>query len=86
VGGYVFGVRPRLLRWGETDDEARRPYPGEDLVPAGARSATMASTRRERHRLGALALDHADPPIRLHRAVFDDNLAVEQEDTDMVRP
>ncbi len=26
---YAWGVRPRLLRWGATDDEVRRPYPGQ---------------------------------------------------------
>jgi hypothetical protein len=44
VGGYAFGVRPRLLRWGATDEEVRRPYPGADLIPGGTRSATMAVT------------------------------------------
>ncbi len=44
VGGYAFGVRPRLLRWGATDEEVRRPYPGADLIPGGKRSATMAVT------------------------------------------
>jgi hypothetical protein len=43
-GGYAFGVRPRLLRWGATDDEVRRPYPSADLIPGGERSATMAVT------------------------------------------
>jgi hypothetical protein len=41
---YVLVVRPRLLRWGATDDEVRRPYPGADLIPGGKRSATMAVT------------------------------------------
>ncbi|MGH4011858.1 MAG: hypothetical protein ACRDTH_27460 [Pseudonocardiaceae bacterium] len=44
VGGYAFVVRPRMLRWGATDEEVRRPYPGADLVPGGARGATMAVT------------------------------------------
>lgn len=44
IGGYVFGVRPRMLRWGATDDEVRRPYPGADLIPGGERGATMAVT------------------------------------------
>lgn len=44
VGGYSLGVRPRLLRWGATDEEVRRSYPGADLIPGGKRSATMAVT------------------------------------------
>jgi proline iminopeptidase len=42
--GYLAVVRPRLLRWGATVDEARGPYPGAGLIPAGTRSATMAVT------------------------------------------
>ncbi len=44
VAGYVLCVRPRLLRWGATDEEVRRRYPGADLIPGGKRSATMAVT------------------------------------------
>ena len=33
-----------MLRWGATDDEVDRPYPGADLVPGGKRTATMAAT------------------------------------------
>jgi hypothetical protein len=44
VGAYALAVRPRLLRWGATDEEARRPFPGAELVPNGKRSATMAAT------------------------------------------
>ena len=44
VGAYTLVVRPRLLRWGATDDEVRRPYPGADLIPGGTRSATNAIT------------------------------------------
>jgi hypothetical protein len=44
VGGYALWVRPRMLRWGATDDEVERPYPGADLVPGGKRTATMAAT------------------------------------------
>lgn len=42
--GYLAVVRPRLLRWGATVDEARGPYPGAGLIPGGTRSATMAVT------------------------------------------
>ena len=41
---YAFGVRPRLVRWGATDDEVERPYPGADLIPGGTRGTTMAVT------------------------------------------
>jgi proline iminopeptidase len=44
VSGYALAVRPRLLRWGATDDEVKGPYPGADLVPGGKRGATMAVT------------------------------------------
>ena len=40
-GGWV---RPRLMRWGATDDEVNGPYPGLGLVPDGHRGATMAVT------------------------------------------
>lgn len=44
AGVYALIVRPRLLRWGATDEEVERPYPGAELIPGGARSATMAVT------------------------------------------
>jgi proline iminopeptidase len=44
VGAYDFAIRPRLLRWGATDEEVRAPYSGADLIPGGTRSATMAVT------------------------------------------
>jgi proline iminopeptidase len=44
VGVYALGVRPRLLRWGATDEEIARPYPGADIIPGGTRGATMAIT------------------------------------------
>jgi proline iminopeptidase len=44
VLGYGVWVRPRLLRWGATDAEVAGPFPGEDLVPDGRRSGTMAVT------------------------------------------
>lgn len=44
TGIYTLTVRPRILRWGATDDEVKRPYPGADLIPNGSRSATMAVT------------------------------------------
>jgi hypothetical protein len=46
VAAVVYGVwvRPRLWRWGATDEEVTGPYPGADLVPDGERGATMAVT------------------------------------------
>ncbi|MFN8034658.1 MAG: hypothetical protein U0V73_01815 [Acidimicrobiia bacterium] len=41
---YVLMLRPRLVRWGATDEEVARPYPGADLVPEGQRVSTMAVT------------------------------------------
>jgi len=37
VAAVVYGVwlRPRLERWGATDEEVTGPYPGSDLVPDG---------------------------------------------------
>jgi len=44
AAAYAFVVRPRLLRWGATDSEVTRPYPGGEIVPGGTRSATTATT------------------------------------------
>jgi hypothetical protein len=44
TGGYALAWRPRMLRWGATDDEVSRPYPGADLIPGGRRAATNAVT------------------------------------------
>jgi hypothetical protein len=41
---YRFLVRPKLVRWGATDDEVTAPFPGADIVPDGRRTATMAVT------------------------------------------
>jgi uncharacterized protein YndB with AHSA1/START domain len=41
---YAAIVRPRLLHWGATKEEVEGPYPGADIIPGGARSATMAVT------------------------------------------
>jgi hypothetical protein len=43
-GAYALGVRPRIVRWGATDEEALRPYPGAGLIPGGERGTTMAVT------------------------------------------
>jgi hypothetical protein len=41
---YGWWVRPRLMRWGATDEEVAGPYPGAELVPEGERGPTMAVT------------------------------------------
>lgn len=41
---YALVVRPRLIRWGATDDELRSDFPGADVVEHGIRAATMAVT------------------------------------------
>jgi hypothetical protein len=44
AAAYGICVRPRLVRWGATDEEVSGPFPGADLVPEGERSPTMAVT------------------------------------------
>lgn len=44
VTAYALTVRPRMLRWGATDEEVEGPYPGADVIPGGKRGATMATT------------------------------------------
>jgi hypothetical protein len=44
AGVYTLAVRPRMLRWGASDEEVQGPYPGTDLIPGGQRGATMAVT------------------------------------------
>jgi hypothetical protein len=41
---YGCWVRPRLMRWGATDEELAAPYPHAELVREGKRSPTMAVT------------------------------------------
>ncbi len=41
---YAWLVRPRLVRWGVSDEEVAQAFPGQDIVPGGKRSATMATT------------------------------------------
>jgi hypothetical protein len=41
---YAAVVRPRIRRWGATREEASASYPGEELIPAARRGATMATT------------------------------------------
>jgi len=42
--GYAVWLRPRLWRWGATDEEVSGPFPGAELVPEGERGTTMAVT------------------------------------------
>jgi hypothetical protein len=44
AGAFACWVRPRLLRWGATDEEVAQEYPGAGIVPDGERAATMAIT------------------------------------------
>jgi proline iminopeptidase len=45
LAAYALVVRPRLVRWGATDAEVRRPYPGAEIIPGGQRSSsTMGIT------------------------------------------
>jgi hypothetical protein len=39
---YTLAVRPWLLRWGATAEEASTPLPGDDLVPTAAYTTTRA--------------------------------------------
>jgi hypothetical protein len=41
---YAVRVRPWLLTWGATHDEATGAYPGDELIPDPAHSSTMATT------------------------------------------
>ena len=41
---YALVLRPRLLRWGATDDEIAGPFPGAGIVPGASRGGTMATT------------------------------------------
>jgi proline iminopeptidase len=44
LAGYALLLRPRLRRWGATEEEVTRPYPGATLIPDGTRGATNAVT------------------------------------------
>lgn len=43
-GAYLLFIRPRMLRWGATEDEVRGPSPGEGIVPGAKRGSIMAIT------------------------------------------
>jgi proline iminopeptidase len=44
AAAWIVRARPRMLRWGATDEELRAPYPDAGIVPGGKRGATMAVT------------------------------------------
>jgi hypothetical protein len=44
AGAYLRCVRPWYLGWGATDEELRRPLPGDDLIPRPDLVATRAIT------------------------------------------
>src|SRR5688572_15076666 len=45
LGAYALVVRPRLVRWGATNEAVVGPYPGAEIIPGGQRSSsTMAVT------------------------------------------
>jgi hypothetical protein len=44
AAAWAVVVRPRVLRWGATDEELRTPYPCAGLIRGGKRGATMAVT------------------------------------------
>ena len=50
IGGaaaaYILLARPRLIRWGATDQEFDEPFPGDELVPNADLTATRAITIR----------------------------------------
>ncbi|MQS16055.1 hypothetical protein F7Q99_28385 [Streptomyces kaniharaensis] len=37
-------LRPRMLTWGATSEEAARSYPGDELIPSADSGSTMATT------------------------------------------
>ena len=73
VVGYLGWVRPWMLRWGATHTEARRPLPGDELVPRPrtrfTRAITLAATPAQiwpwlvqmgSHRAGWYSYDELD--------------------------
>jgi hypothetical protein len=44
LGAYAIALRPRMLRWGATQEEVEGPYPGASIIPESARTSTMAIT------------------------------------------
>ncbi|MGD9030323.1 MAG: hypothetical protein PVG25_10960 [Anaerolineae bacterium] len=44
AAGYILAIRPRILTWGATDGEVKRPLLGDDLVRDAKMEATHAIT------------------------------------------
>jgi hypothetical protein len=44
AAAYAFALRRRIMRWGATEEEVARTYPGGEVVPDGTRASTMAVT------------------------------------------
>jgi hypothetical protein len=44
IGVYALAVRPRMLRYGATNEEIEGDFPGRHVIPGGRRGATMATT------------------------------------------
>lgn len=44
VGAYLLVIRPWHLTWGATDEEVRRPMPGDEINPHPSFNATRAVT------------------------------------------
>jgi hypothetical protein len=44
VGAFIAVVEPWFIRWGATDDEARKPLPGDEIIPRAVRQGTRAIT------------------------------------------
>jgi hypothetical protein len=44
VAAYILWIRPRILRWGATDEEVNRPLPGDALLPTAQMEETHAIT------------------------------------------
>ena len=56
---YALAVRPWHLRWGATEEECRRPLPGDAVVSDGIQSTRANHPRAS---LGNLAMAHPDWP------------------------
>lgn len=41
---YLAMIRPHIIRWGATDDEVQRTYPGDDIIPNANLISTHAVT------------------------------------------
>jgi hypothetical protein len=44
AAAHALITRPRMLRWGATEEELEEPFPGAGLIPDAERTGTMAVT------------------------------------------